>query len=135
VISDNYLPSEFDMSNPWIRLFKQIHDQYDASQPFDGNTVYGMSAGYLFVQALRGAGKNPTRQSIVNALNQNGAHYKGPSLVPLGYSTTYHGGYMGTQIGTVNNGSIMTSGPVYTTHDTGPITVYSKPQPAPPAKL
>ena len=41
------------MSNPWISLFKKIHDKYDASKLFDGNTVYGMSAGYLFVQALR----------------------------------------------------------------------------------
>jgi ABC-type branched-subunit amino acid transport system substrate-binding protein len=135
VISDSYLPTEFDLSNPWISLFKKIHDQYDASKPFDGNTVYGMSAGYLFVQALKDAGKNPTRQSIVNALNANGAHYKGPGLVPLGFSKNYHGGYLGTQIGTINNGSIMTSGPVYVTRDTGPITVYSSSQPAPPSKF
>jgi branched-chain amino acid transport system substrate-binding protein len=135
VISDNYLPSEFDTANPWINLFKTIHDKYDASQPFDGNTVYGMSAGYLFVQALKGAGKNPTRQSLVNVLNSKGASYKGPGLVPLGFSKNYHGGYLGAQIGIVNNGSITTSGPVYVTHDTGPITIYSARQPAPPAKL
>jgi branched-chain amino acid transport system substrate-binding protein len=135
VISDNYLPSEFDATNPWIKLFKQIHDRYDASEPFDGNTVYGMSSGYLFVQALKGAGKNPTRQSIVNALNANGASYKGPGLVPFGFSKNYHGGYLGAQIGTVNNGQIITTGPVYQTRDTGPITIYSGGQPAPPANL
>jgi ABC-type branched-subunit amino acid transport system substrate-binding protein len=135
VISDSYLPSEFDMSNPWISLFKKIHDKYDASKPFDGNTVYGMSAGYLFVQALRSAGKNPTRQSVVNLLNTKGSSYRGPGLVPLGFSKNYHGGYLGAQIATINNGSITTTGPVYVTHDTGPITTYSTPQPAPPAKL
>lgn len=135
VISDNYLPSEFDMSNPWISLFKKIHDKYDASKPFDGNTVYGMSAGYLFVQALRSAGKNPTRQSLVDALNTKGSSYRGPGLVPLGFTKNYHGGYLGAQIGTINNGSITPTGPVYVTHDTGPITTYSKPQPAPPPKL
>jgi branched-chain amino acid transport system substrate-binding protein len=135
VITDSYLPSEFDTTNPWISLFKTIHDQYDASQPFDGNTVYGMSAGYLFVQALEGAGKNPTRQSIVNVLNAKGSSYKGPGLVPLGYSKSYHGGYMGAQIGTVNNGTFTTSGPVWVTHDTGPITTYTTPQPEPPSKF
>ena len=123
------------MSNPWISLFKKIHDKYDASKPFDGNTVYGMSAGYLFVQALRSAGKNPTRQSLVDALNTKGSSYRGPGLVPLGFSKNYHGGYLGAQIGKINNGSITPTGPVYVTRDTGPITTYSKPQPAPPPKL
>jgi ABC-type branched-subunit amino acid transport system substrate-binding protein len=132
VVTDSYLPSEFDMSNPWISLFKKIHDQYDADQPFDGNTVYGMSAGYLFMQALKGAGKNPTRTSLVNALNTKGSTYKGPGLVPLGFSKTNHGGYQGAQIGTVDNGTVTLSSPVYVTHDKGPITVYSAAQPAPP---
>ncbi|HXY92377.1 MAG TPA: ABC transporter substrate-binding protein [Acidimicrobiia bacterium] len=132
VVTDTYLPSEFDMSNPWIKLFKTIHDKYDANEPFDGNTVYGMSAGYLFMQALKGAGKNPTRQSIVNTLNTKGSSYKGPGLVPLGYSKTNHGGYLGAQIGTVDNGTLTLSGPVYVTHDTGPITTYTGQQPAPP---
>jgi ABC-type branched-subunit amino acid transport system substrate-binding protein len=132
VVTDSYLPSEFDTGNAWISLFKQIHDQYDADKPFDGNTVYGMSAGYLFVQALKGAGKNPTRTSLVNALNAKGATYKGPGLVPLGYSKVNHGGYQGAQIGTVQNGTVTLSGPVYVSRDKGPITVYSAKQPAPP---
>ena len=31
-ITDGYLPSPSDTSNPWIQLFKKIHDQYDAER-------------------------------------------------------------------------------------------------------
>ncbi len=133
VITDGYLPSENDTANSWISLFKKIHDQYDANQPFDGNTVYGMSAGYLFTQALKGAGKNLTRQSIVNALNSKGSSYKGPGLVPLGFSSSNHGGYQGAQIAMVNNGQVTLSGPVYQSTDTGPITTYTGGQPTAPS--
>lgn len=133
VITDGYLPSENDTANSWISLFKKIHDQYDASQPFDGNTVYGMSAGYLFTQALKGAGKNLTRQSIINALNSKGSSYKGPGLVPLGFSSSNHSGYQGAQIATVNNGQVTGSGPVFQTQDTGPITTYGGGQPPAPS--
>jgi ABC-type branched-subunit amino acid transport system substrate-binding protein len=132
-ITDGYLPSENDTANSWISLFKTIHDQYDASQPFDGNTVYGMAAGYLFTQALKGAGKNLTRQAVVNALNSKGSSYKGPGLVPLGFSPSNHGGYQGAQIATVNNGTVTLSGPVYQSQDSGPITTYTGGQPAAPS--
>ena len=132
VITDGYLPSEDDLANAWVSLFKQIHDQYDASEPFDGNTIYGMSAGYLFVQALQGAGKNLTRQSVINVLNSKGSTYKGPAIVPLGFSATNHGGYTGAQIATVNNGQVTLSGPIYVTHDTGPITTFTGTPPPPP---
>jgi ABC-type branched-subunit amino acid transport system substrate-binding protein len=133
VITDGYLPSENNMANSWISLFKTIHDQYDASQPFDGNTVYGMAAGYLFTQALKGAGKNLTRQGVINALNSKGASYKGPGLVPLGFSSSNHSGYLGAQIATVNNGQVTLSGPVYQSQDTGPITTYTGGQPPAPS--
>ena len=133
VITDGYLPSENNMANSWISLFKTIHDQYDASQPFDGNTVYGMAAGYLFTQALKGAGKNLTRQGVINALNSKGASYKGPGIVPLGFSSSNHSGYLGAQIATVNNGQVTLSGPVYQSQDTGPITTYTGGQPPAPS--
>jgi ABC-type branched-subunit amino acid transport system substrate-binding protein len=135
VITDSYLPSEFNLTNPWIALFKKIHDQYDSSEPFDGNTVYGMAAGYLFTQAVKGAGKNLTRQGVINALNSKGSTYKGPGLVPLGFSSTNHSGYLGAQVGIVNNGSVITSGPVFQSSDSGPVTTYTGGQPAPPPNL
>jgi branched-chain amino acid transport system substrate-binding protein len=134
-ITDGYLPSTADTSNPWIQLFQKIHDQYDKQAPFDGNVEYGMANAYTLVQALQAAGKNLTRQAVINAINQQGAKWTGPGLVPFRYSQTDHGGYSGTQIGHIKNGKIVLTGtPLTTTPDpTSPITPYTTTQPAPPA--
>jgi len=133
-ITDGYLPSTADTSNPWIQLFMKIHDQYDKQAPFDGNVEYGMANAYTLVQALQAAGKNLTRQDVVNAINQNGAKWTGPGLVPYRYSTTDHGGFSGAEIGQIRKGKIVLfGGPLTTTPEAGSqITPYTTPQPAPP---
>jgi branched-chain amino acid transport system substrate-binding protein len=134
-ITDGYLPSSSDMSNAWITLFKKIHDQYDASAPFDGNVEYGMANAYTLVQALQAAGKNLTRQGLVNAIEKDGAKWTGPGLVPFRYSTTEHGGYGGVEIGQIRSGKIVLFGGPMDTDPTasGPITSFTGKQPAPPA--
>jgi branched-chain amino acid transport system substrate-binding protein len=134
-ITDGYLPSNSDTSNPWIQLFMRIHSQYDAGAPFDGNVVYGMANAYTLVQALQAAGKSLTRQSLVNAVNQHGSSWTGPGLVPFRYSTSNHGGYAGVEMGQVKNGKIVLFGGPLTTDPTAssPITPYTGTQPAPPA--
>ncbi|MFZ0040504.1 MAG: ABC transporter substrate-binding protein [Solirubrobacteraceae bacterium] len=134
-ISDNYLPSNTDVSNPWIALFKKVHDQYDKSAPFDGNVVYGMANAYTLVQALQAAGKDLTRQKLVNAIEQDGMKWSGPGLVPFRYTTTQHGGYGGVEMGQIRNGKVVLfGGPLVTQPTSGsPITPYTGKQPAPPA--
>jgi ABC-type branched-subunit amino acid transport system substrate-binding protein len=134
-ITDGYLPSNTDISNPWIQLFMKVHQQYDPSAPFDGNVVYGMASAYTLVQALEAAGKNLTRQKLVQAVEQKGASWKGPGLVPFRYSTTIHGGYAGAEMGQVRSGKIVLFGTPMTTDPTpsGPIVPYTGVQPAPPA--
>ena len=133
-ITDGYLPSNTDTTNPWIQLFQKIHNQYDKQAPFDGNVEYGMANAYTLVQALKAAGKNLTRQTIINAIQQQGAKWTGPGLVPYRYSTTDHGGFSGTQIGHIKNGKIVLTGtPQTTTPDPHtPITPYTTTQPPPP---
>ena len=129
-ITDSYLPPPTDTSNGWIQLFKKIHDQYDAKAPFDGNVEYGMASAYTFAQALKNAGKNPTRQSLVDAVEQGG--FTGPGLVPFRYSKSEHGGYGGGQIATIKNGQIVVQGkPMVTDPGTGPITVSNMKEAAP----
>jgi branched-chain amino acid transport system substrate-binding protein len=142
-ITDGYLPSNTDASNPWIQLFMKVHAQYDPSAPFDGNVEYGMANAYVLVQALEAAGKNLTRQDVVNAINNDGASWKGPGLVPFRYSTTVHGGYAGVEMGKIMGGKIvlgsaagfsgMFSGPL-TTDPTvsSPLTPYTASQAPPP---
>jgi ABC-type branched-subunit amino acid transport system substrate-binding protein len=134
-ITDGYLPSTADLSNPWVALFKKIHDRYDASAPFDGNVEYGMANAYTLAQALQVAGKNLTRQGLINAVNTTGSKLLGPGLVPFRYSKSNHGGYGGTEIGQVRNGQIVLFGGPLVTDPTssGPITPYTTAQPAPPA--
>jgi branched-chain amino acid transport system substrate-binding protein len=134
-ITDGYLPSNTDTSNPWIRLFRKIRAKYDPSAPFDGNVEYGMANAYTLVQALEAAGKNLTRQGLVNAVNKFGSKWSGPGLVPFRYSTKDHGGYDGAEMGKVSNGKIVLfGGPLVTQPTAGsPIKRYKGKQPTPPA--
>src|SRR5271154_7588718 len=134
-ITDGYLPSSSDSSNPWIALFRKIHSQYDASAPFDGNVEYGMANAYTLAQSLELAGKNLTREDLIKAVNESGSKLTGPGLVPFRYSTTNHAGYGGVEMGQVRNGKIVLfGGPLVTEpNESSPITPYTTPQPAPPS--
>ncbi len=134
-LTDGYLPASSDTSNPWIQLFLKVHAQYDASAPFDGNVEYGMANAYTLVQALRAAGKNLTRQALVNAVENNGKSWTGPGLVPFRYTQTEHGGFGGVEMGQIRGGKIVLFGGAMTTDPTAssPITPYTTSQPAPPA--
>jgi ABC-type branched-subunit amino acid transport system substrate-binding protein len=129
--TDGYLPSVADTSNPWIALFKKIHDKYDAKAPFDGNVEYGMAAAYTFAAALKAAGDNPTRQDVVDALN-GGKVKPGPGTVPFRYANGDHGGFAGVQMGRITGGKIKLFGqPMVTDPASGPISAYNKPQETP----
>jgi ABC-type branched-subunit amino acid transport system substrate-binding protein len=132
IVSDTYLPSLGDTSNSWISLFKQIHDTYIPKLPFDGNVAYGMALGYTFAQALRAAGTNPTRRSLVEAIEKGGM--KGPGIVPFRFSSDSHAGYTGVQVGTIKDGALQVSGQPMTTDDAGgAISASSETQPQAPA--
>jgi len=131
LLSTSYLPAVDDTANPWIAEFRKLNDQYNNSAPFDGNVEYGFSVGYLFVQALKAAGKDLTRQGIVQAVEKGG--FTGPGLAPFRYSKTDHSGYRGLQMGKVQGGKQLLFGPVYTTDDAGgPVEQSSTAQPVPP---
>jgi branched-chain amino acid transport system substrate-binding protein len=134
-ITDGYLPSNSDTSNPWIKLFMKVHDQYDAKAPFDGNVEYGMANAYTLVQALKAAGKNLTRADLVKAIDSQGGKWTGPGLVPYRYGGSQHGGFGGAEMGKVQGGKIVLfGGPLTTTPAaSSPITPYTTQQPAPPS--
>jgi len=74
VVSTAYVPSQTAQPKlPGMKLAKKIINTYAAglSQEFalgDGNLVYGLAVGWTFVDALKHAGKNPTRASLMHAL-------------------------------------------------------------------
>jgi ABC-type branched-subunit amino acid transport system substrate-binding protein len=133
VVTDTYLPLVGDTSNPWIKLFKGIHDQIIPSLPWDGNVLYGMVQAYTMAQAVKAAGRNPTRSGFVKSL-ESAKLSGGPGLVPFGFASDNHLGYLGVQVATIGaDGTETTTGPVYTSSDSGPITPYSGTASSPPA--
>ncbi|MDQ1696921.1 MAG: branched-chain amino acid transport system substrate-binding protein [Frankiaceae bacterium] len=132
VITDGYIASPADPTNSWIKLFQTIHDKYIPKLPFDGNVLYGMAAGYTFAQALAAAGANPTRDSLVKAVEAG--LDQGPGLVPFRFSTSSHAGFTGVQIGVIKGTAVKLTGSPATTDDgNGPITAFDGTQPEAPA--
>jgi ABC-type branched-subunit amino acid transport system substrate-binding protein len=134
-ITDGYLPSFSDSSNPWIKLLQKIRARYDSKAPWDGNVEYGMAAAYTLVQALEATGSHLTRSGLVQTLDKLGNTFTGPGLVPFRYSKYIHGGYKGVQVAKLSAGAINPIGPVLVTRPTAasPITKYSG-KPAKPPK-
>ncbi|PFG42994.1 ABC-type branched-subunit amino acid transport system substrate-binding protein [Isoptericola jiangsuensis] len=99
-VSVNYLP--FGPGGDWVELFSAVNDEYNAGAPFDGNTVFGMSVGYTFVEALARAGEDPTRESLVAALESGDV--VGNGLAPLAYSADDHAGFTTAGITVVDDG-------------------------------
>ena len=132
IVTDGYISSPADPTNSWIQLFQKIHDQYIPKLPFDGNVEYGMAAAYTFAQALAAAGSNPTRDSLVKAVEAGLP--QGPGLVPFRYSASSHAGFTGTQIGVIKGTTIHLQGSPQTTDDgSGGIQDYTTAQPTAPA--
>jgi ABC-type branched-subunit amino acid transport system substrate-binding protein len=124
IVTSGYLPATSDTSNPWITQFKTIHDRYISSLPFDGNVEYGMAVAYAFVQAMKKAGRNPSRQDVVNVIT-SGQLDQGPGIVPYGFSSSSHLGYMGVQMAIIQNGAARLMGSVYTATVDGAVTACS----------
>ena len=94
-----------------------------------------MANAYTLVQALQAAGKNLTRQAVIDAINQQGAKWTGPGLVPFRYSQTDHGGYGGAEMAQVRGSKIVLFGGPLVTDPTpsGPITPFATAQAPPPS--
>lgn len=57
-------------SVPAVQTFDHWVTQVDSKANFEIETLYGWAAAQLFTQALKAAGQNPTRASLVAALGQ-----------------------------------------------------------------
>jgi hypothetical protein len=133
MVAAGYLPAAPDDANPWIQLFKKVNTQYNGNADFDNNIVYGMSVGYLFVQALQAAGKDLTREKLIDAVAKGG-FTGGPGLLPLRYAKGDHSGYSGETLTKVTGTSQAYFGTAYQTDDgDGPVATYANPPAAPPA--
>ena len=116
IITDSYLPS-LGGNDSWIAAASRRSTTSTFPKlPLDGNVLYGMSAAYTFVQALFKAGRNPTRQDLVNAVN--GGLPQGARSAPYAYSSSDHDGITGAFMAEVENGALVSLGPTQVTDNT-----------------
>jgi branched-chain amino acid transport system substrate-binding protein len=123
LVSTNYLP--FDADDPWVKLFQEINTKYNAGAPFTGNTIYGMSVAYTFAEALSQAGKKPTREGILQALESG--KVKSDGIVPGTFSGDNHEAFGGAGIVVVSKGvQAYVDGQTFTTDPaSGPVSPYA----------
>jgi len=152
VITTAYFAPESDTSNPWVQTEKNILEKYApslyAKAGLDGNDQYGVALAYTFVQALQKAGKNLTRQSLVNAINNSGKSLVTPGFVPLSYSSSSHFGFEGEEVLKLESsappavtptgswiGGVAVSPVEVTSPGSGPVKKYTGPTSVPPKSL
>ncbi len=132
VLATNYLPSSFDATDPWTKIYMDINKQFNGDAPFTGNTVYGMSVGYLFVEALQANGKDLTRESIQKTIESG--KLKGSAMTPLRFSADDHTGYSGARMSRIEGDQSVYFGPTYVTDDSDAApTEYTDAPVTPPA--
>jgi branched-chain amino acid transport system substrate-binding protein len=114
VVAGNYLPLLSDMDNSWIKLFTEIHEKYNKSgKPLDFTSLHGYCVAYAVAQALEAAGEEPTRESLVKAIEE-GEITGGPNPTPFAYSDGDHSGMTGLYVTEIDNLKVKPLG-LYTT--------------------
>ena len=137
--SMSFMPSIVDPKDEYVAKFKEINTTYNPGAKFTSWALIGMNTAFITVQALKAAGKNPTRKSLLAAFD-NGSKFASGGLAPLNYSKTSNVGYNGYWFGTFNKtGDLVPNDnftyTVYTTDSgTGPVVKSTYKRPDMPAK-
>lgn len=97
LIITSFLPLVIMDGDPWIEFYREIHEEYNGGLPFTDSAVYGMVQATLFAQVLKEAGRDLTRQGLIDALHEH--ELAGPGLVPFAATEQDHGGYSGVMVG------------------------------------
>jgi ABC-type branched-subunit amino acid transport system substrate-binding protein len=98
-VGASFLPSTADTSDEYIKLFSDIYAKAVPGSAFDNNVLIGMNSAFVTAQAIKAAGTNPTRKSLMAAIEAKGASFASAALLPLNYSKTSHIGYNGYWFG------------------------------------
>jgi ABC-type branched-subunit amino acid transport system substrate-binding protein len=101
-IGASWAPDSADLTDEYVKQFREINTTYNAGAVFDGNVMVGMNEGLLIVQALRAAGSNPTRKSLIAAIEKKGSTFATAGYSTLAYSATSHVGQTGFWFGKYN---------------------------------
>jgi ABC-type branched-subunit amino acid transport system substrate-binding protein len=133
------VPATTDMKDEYVKFFSDIYAKAVPGSPFDLNVLLGMNTAFMTAQALKAAGSNPTRKSLINAINTRGATFANSALVPAAYSRTSQVGLTGYWVGRYSStGDLAPIGGSYvaytTDSGTGAVVKSTYKRPAMPAK-
>jgi ABC-type branched-subunit amino acid transport system substrate-binding protein len=133
------VPATTDMKDEYVKLFSDIYAKAVPGSAFDLNVLLGMNSAFMAAQALKAAGQNPTRKSLLAAIDSKGATFANSALVPLGYSKTSHVGLTGYWVGKFSPaGDLSPIGGTYVAYTTdsgsGAVVKSTYVRPAMPAK-
>ena len=135
----SFMPDAADTDDEYVKFFREVNADYNKGVEFDNNVLAGMNGAMMVAQALKAAGQNPTRKSLIAAIENRGATFASAGLTPLAYSRTSRVGYTGYWIGKYNaTGAIIPvegKNVIYTT-DSGnaPVVKGTSRRPALPTK-
>ncbi len=105
MLSLEYIPGVDSPDNPWTQLWEKVWAENGTGEPLTNYRIYGLSQAYAFVQALQAAGENPTREGIVDAVQDGGMNLEGPQLAPFRYSDSSHLGMSGASVFQIRDGA------------------------------
>lgn len=89
-----------DEGNPFVSQMKAIAQASGLSWNF--YTYYGINTAYVLAQALKAAGKDLTRQGLINALQTKASTFRSAAVVPMVITKNSHQGLTGFYMGQYN---------------------------------
>jgi branched-chain amino acid transport system substrate-binding protein len=98
-VGASFAPATTDTTDEYVKLFSEIYAKAVPGSAFDNNVLIGMNSAFVAAQALKAAGTNLTRKSLMDAIDAKGATFASAALLPLNYSKTSHIGYNGYWFG------------------------------------
>jgi len=105
VLNGVYTPSWItpiqDTRNPYVRQMKVIADRADL--PWNFYTYYGINTAYVLAQALDAAGRNLTREGLVEALENESRSFRSAAEVPFRINSRSHQGLTGFYMARYNS--------------------------------
>lgn len=105
IYTPSFLVPIEDTRNPYVRQMKAITDR--AGLPWNFYTYYGVNTAYVMAQAIKAAGPNPTRKSLVNALQTKSASFRSAANVPMRITARSHQGLLGYWMGQYNSSGVL----------------------------
>ena len=98
-VGASFAPATTDAEDEYVKLFSDIYAKAVPGSAFDSYVLGAMNSAFVAAQALKAAGPDLTRKSLMAAIESKGASFASAALLPLNYSKTSHVGYSGYWFG------------------------------------